>query len=305
MRAILFHNPTAGPKELDKAGLLAAFKLADITADYVSTKGDDVKAALKKSADLFVVAGGDGTVRKILGGMPDHSIPVAILPLGTANNVARSLGIAGTVHELVEGWDITKTRRFDIGVVAGLKSDEKAFVEAFGIGVIPHLLKVATKKIRAEGADNLRRGRQVLQQVLKDAPPLDVDISIDGEHVDGDLIGVEILNTPYSSAGLPLAPDADPGDGLLDVVFFEAEMREALIQWLETPQKEPPPVRSKQGKKVVVTWQDSPHRFDDKFYEAKDKEQTAEIVCAHEPACVLIHAPRVKPKAQNAEEARA
>lgn len=304
MRAILFHNPTAGPKEIDKAGLLAAFKLADISVDYVSTKQDDLKVALKKFADLFVVAGGDGTVCKVLAGMPDRSIPAAILPLGTANNVARSLGIAGSIHELVEAWDITKTRRFDIGLVTGLKEDI-AFIEAFGLGVIPHLLKVAAKKVKAVGADNLRKGRETLQKVLKDAPPLDLDVEIDGEHVDGEILGVEILNTPYSSAGLPLAPDADPGDGLLDVVFFEAELRDALIDWLDTPQKTPPPVRSKQGRKITLTWQDAPHRFDDKFCEAKDKEQTAQVTCAHEPIRVLLHEPHVKLKPQTAEEARA
>ncbi|MBV8791386.1 MAG: hypothetical protein JO205_11560 [Pseudolabrys sp.] len=304
MRAVLFHNPTAGPEELDKKGLLAAFKLAGIEADYVSTKDDDVKAALKKSADLFAIAGGDGTVRKILSSMPDRSIPAGILPLGTANNVARSLGIAGTIHELVEGWDITKTQTVDIGFVKGLK-DEEYFVEAFGIGVIPHLLKIAEKKIRAEGADNLRKGRETFRKVLKDAPTLDLDIMIDGEPVDGELLGVEILNTPYSSAGLPLAPKADPGDGLLDVVFFEAELRDALIDWLETPHKEPPPVRAKQGSKIALTWQDAPHRFDDKFYEAKDKEQAAEVSVAHERALVLIHAPKVQPKTKQPEEARA
>ena len=296
MRAVLFYNPTAGPRELGKKGLQDALKLANIEAKFISTKSGRLKAGLKKPADFYVVAGGDGTVRKILAGLSDPLVPVAILPLGTANNVARSLNIAGTVHELVEAWDITKTRRVDIGTVVGLKEKEKFFIEAFGIGVIPHLLKIAEKRVRAKGAGNLLEGRKVLQKILKDAPTIDLDISIDGEAIEGEIIGVEVLNTPYSGAGLPLAPDADPGDGLLDIVIFEAELRDALIEWLETPQKEPPPVKSKKGKRVQLLWQDAPHRFDDKFYKAKRKEQSATVSCRHEPALVLVHEPAVQTK---------
>ena len=134
MRAILFHNPTAGPKALrKKEGILSALKLADLEVDYVSTKSDDFKSGLKKSADFFIVAGGDGTVRKVLTQMPKRKTPVAILPFGTANNIARSLGIGGTAHELVESWSPQNTRRFDIGLVGGLKDDVR-FIEAFGLG---------------------------------------------------------------------------------------------------------------------------------------------------------------------------
>lgn len=51
--------------------------------------------------------------------MPDRTVPVAILPLGTANNIARSLGIAGTPHELAESWHIEHARKLDIGAANG------------------------------------------------------------------------------------------------------------------------------------------------------------------------------------------
>jgi diacylglycerol kinase (ATP) len=103
MRATLFHNPSAGHKA-DKDDILAAMKLADFDVRYVSVKQDDVEKALEKKTDLIVVAGGDGTITQILTKLPDRSTPVAVLPLGTANNIARSLGVAGTPQELVETW---------------------------------------------------------------------------------------------------------------------------------------------------------------------------------------------------------
>src|ERR1700760_4976515 len=115
MRALLCLNPTAGSKGYDKDALLAALKLADIDVrDVISVKSEDLAEALKKSAD-FIVAAGDGTIGKVLTNLPDRSVPVALFPLGTANNAARSLGIAGTPQELVETWKIENTRPLDIG----------------------------------------------------------------------------------------------------------------------------------------------------------------------------------------------
>ena len=61
MRALLVHNPTAGTKGHDKDSIVDALRLADFKVDYVSTKEDRVKSALKEKYDLVVAAGGDGT----------------------------------------------------------------------------------------------------------------------------------------------------------------------------------------------------------------------------------------------------
>ena len=107
MRAILFHNPSAGHKA-DKDDILAAMKLADFEVRYVSVKNGDIEKAFEKRTDLIVIAGGDGTITEVLTKVPDRSVPVALLPLGTANNIARSLGIAGMPQELVETWKIDR-----------------------------------------------------------------------------------------------------------------------------------------------------------------------------------------------------
>ena len=111
-----FHNPSAGHKA-DKDDILAAMKLADFDVRYVSVKQDDVEKALEKKTDLIVIAGGDGTITEILTKLPDRSTPVAVLPLGTANNIARSLGVAGTPQELVETWKLDNVRPLDVGMV--------------------------------------------------------------------------------------------------------------------------------------------------------------------------------------------
>ena len=89
MRALLVHNPRAGTKGHDKGSIIDALQLVDIKVDYVSTK-DNVKHALKHPYDVVVAAGGDGTIGYVFTHLADRSIPIGILPLGSANNVARS-----------------------------------------------------------------------------------------------------------------------------------------------------------------------------------------------------------------------
>jgi diacylglycerol kinase family enzyme len=299
MRAVLFHNPASGSKGFEKDDILAALKLADIDASYVSTKEDEVEKGFDKKVDLFIAAGGDGTIRTVVSGARDRGIPVAILPLGTANNVARSLGIGGTPQELVETWDLERSVRFDVGQARGAWG-KNVFVESFGVGLLPAYLRMAAKTKKPDGAANLQQGRELLQKALKKAEPADIEVSIDGKKLKGEFFGVEVLNIPFTGPGLPLGRKADAADGKLDVVCFEVDKRKALMKWLEAPLDEPPPVLSRRGSAVKLLWRDAPNRIDDKSFDNEEKTHTAEIGCDEGTVCVLI--PRKLPIQKAIEE---
>jgi diacylglycerol kinase family enzyme len=300
MRAVVFHNPGSGAN-YDKDDILAALKLANIEASYVSTKEDDLDDAFKKDADLYIAAGGDGTIRKVVERLRKGKAPLAILPLGTANNVARSLGIAGTPQELVETWDTEHTVPLDIGLARGAWGTD-SFIESFGIGLMPAYLLMAEKHKKPEGAANLQQGRTLLQKALKKAKPVDVEIAVDGKKLKGDFFGVEVLNIPFTGPGLPLGERADAADGKLDIVCFDAEQRKELTKWLDAPLDQPPPVITRKGSEVTLLWRDAPHRLDDKSFDDEEKTLTAEITCEEATVCVLM--PRKLP-AQKAHEQKA
>lgn len=287
MRALLFHNPTAGNKTFDKDGILAALKLANIEVQYISTKDDDLDAALKKNADLLIVAGGDGTIRRVVTGAKDRSIPIAVLPLGTANNVARSFGISGTPVELVETWDADRYVPLDIGTARGAWGTAQ-FVEAFGVGVIPAYLRIAAKRKKPAGADNLRKGRNALQKALKDAEPIDIEVTVDGKALRGNFLGVEVLNIPFTGPGLPLGSKADAADHKVDVVCIPEDKRKAFMAWLDAPMDSDPPVSSRKGSVVTLLWRDAPNRIDDESFDNEGKTHTAEITCEETPGCILM-----------------
>jgi diacylglycerol kinase family enzyme len=287
MRATLFHNPKAGKKGYGKDNILAALKLAGHSAYYVSSKSDKFKAELAKvSGDFVVVAGGDGTVTEVIANLGNRRLPIGILPLGTANNIARSLAIAGEPQVLVEAWDMTRTRRLDIGR-ADRSSSIVHFVEAFGIGLVPQMVIEANRQAKEKGALNLAKGRELLRKLAKAARTVELDIMVDGRKLEGEWLGAEALNVPYTGPGLRLAPRADFGDGMLDLICFERKDRDRLSQWFDAPADAPPPGTIRRGRMITFTWRKAPYRIDDESFQAGDKTQTVTLACEDDPVSII------------------
>jgi diacylglycerol kinase family enzyme len=98
MRALVLHNPSAGSGDISAEDLLAALAAGGTAARYCSIKALHSSDALGDSSDFVVVAGGDGTVVKAVDYVRNRKLPIAIVPLGSANNIARSLGIEADPH---------------------------------------------------------------------------------------------------------------------------------------------------------------------------------------------------------------
>lgn len=287
VKVLLCHNPNAGNKGHDRDSLEAALKLAGHDVRYASVKDEKFVASFDKSVDLIVAAGGDGTIATVLTQIPDRSVPVALLPLGTANNFARSLGIAGTPQELVEMWDRDHTCPVSLGSVTG-HWGTSLFLEAYGVGVFPQFLLDAKKGKKPEGARNLQQGRELLQKALKRAKPIEVTLIIGDKKLERELLGIEVCNIAFTGPGLPLAAKADVSDDKLDVVMFEADDRKALMKWIEAPQDDEPPVTFRKGAKIEVTFRDAPTRLDDESYDATGGKHSIDIVCEETPLNVVI-----------------
>src|SRR5262249_49146877 len=133
MHALLIHNPTAGTGSHAVETLSAFLSETGYEVTACSTKEGHFKKCLKEPADLILVAGGDGAVTRVLRRLPDFDTPLAILPLGTANNIARSLGIEGKADVLLDCIRNHITRPLDIGLVNGDLWKKRRFVEGVGV----------------------------------------------------------------------------------------------------------------------------------------------------------------------------
>ena len=290
MRATLFHNPSAGGGKFTKKELVTALRLGGLQVGYASTKGRRFKKALAQSKGLAVVAGGDGTVAKVIAQRPDRSIPVAILPLGSANNIARSFGVAGAPYELAEILHPLYWQKLSIGTVRG-PWGRRRFVEAVGLGPLARMMKMPSLDA-ARGVDSLRGGRAELRKIMKKAKPLDIAVRVDGRSLPGDILAVEIMNIVYTGPGLPLAPSADPGDRMLEVVYVRPSERASMAAWIKAPQHRGPPVSVRRGRRVDITWRGGPLRIDDDIMDAPDGEAGVTVMLERMAAKILVPPPR-------------
>jgi diacylglycerol kinase family enzyme len=244
---------------------------------------------LKAKADLAVVAGGDGTVRKVITKLAGSGTPIAILPLGTANNIATSLGISAPAEKQAAAWRTGRRQRFDIGLATG-PWGKRLFVEAVGCGVFAEVIGTETDE-DAPRQERIRLGRQSLRKIMEKAVPLDVDVEIDGESVGGDLLAVEVLNIGYTGSRLPFFPNADPGDRGFDVVCIRKDERSDMLDWLAAPDDGPSPATAVFGRRLRIGYdRHTPLRIDDKLPDPPDKRSKVDLEMQDDCVDIIVPA---------------
>ena len=289
MRALLVHNPKAGSGRPSGDELLAALDAAGFSTTYCSTKTEDVDQALAQPADIVIVAGGDGTVAKIARSLNDRKTLVAILPLGTANNIARCLGIAGEPGALIKALRDAPVERLDIGLAVGPWGTRR-FVEAVGWGA---LAKAVDRDIDgASKQTRIERGRASFANIVADYPAKRLSFTADGETFEDELIFFEVLNLGMTGPRMIIGPTAQPGDQLLDIVSLPAERRQDMLDWLaDGPDDRPAPLTIRKARKATLSWTDGPLRVDDQVFDAPELPNN--IIVELEPdslrVCVPAH----------------
>lgn len=253
MRVTLIHNPEAGEGHPTPGELRGAFEAAGHRLRYVSSKDPGWEAAVRSPADLMVSAGGDGTVAKLVPLLAGSGVPLAVIPLGTANNIALTLGLSSDWRAVIGALEPGARRRFDCGTAAG-PWGSTTFIESAGAGLVTHLIATAdTAPVEAalsespipDRFDDIRRLGALLLHAIDAA---DYEIDADGVDLSGRYLLVEVMNIRSVGPRLRLAPHADPGDGMLDLVLIDESARQRFAadveSWLDNWTTETPwPVR--------------------------------------------------------------
>ena len=232
VQVTLIHNPDAGdggqpgPNEL-----LALIASAGHRVRYRSSKDEDLASALTESADLVAVAGGDGTIAKVVRLMSGRDTPIALLPVGTANNIATALGMTElTLAQQVSGWMLGHPICFDVGRARGHWGSRR-FVESFGLGLIAHMIASPedTDVGKTHNTDSrMARARHTARSRLRRLPAFELHALLDGREFSGRFVLFEAMNIGIIGPNLNLAALADPTDGLLDLVLVREDERDLL-----------------------------------------------------------------------------
>jgi diacylglycerol kinase family enzyme len=267
MRITLFNNAKAGTAK--KSGeLKQAFERHGHQLVITLEKGVDVRPNFLEGIDLVVAAGGDGTIARAAKALAGHDVPLAILPLGTANNIAESLEIRGELNELVERWKGARRRSFDIGVVRG-PWGEREFLESVGGGLVAAGIK--NDQMPQDEDDLLREERVHLGvrgflDVFSSLTPRRWTMKLDGERQEGEFLLVEALNIRSIGSNLVFAAEADPSDGWLDVVAAGEQDREHVAEYLRHRAEGwdvPADLPSRRARRVELISEDDLHIDDD------------------------------------------
>ena len=139
-------------------------------------KKSGFKKALKQPADLVLAAGGDGTTGKVAFRLIDSGIPLSVLPMGTANNLARALGLVASPEEIIARLEGGKKKVFDVGLATG-PWGERYFFEGAGGGLLADYVRAAKKEEKKNGkGEKLSKEQQMarhgalLRRMLHDYP---------------------------------------------------------------------------------------------------------------------------------------
>jgi len=186
-------------------------------------KGDAEKwarHALASKARVIVVAGGDGTLNEVVNGLhPLHQkMCIGLVPLGTGNDFARTMGLPASIEENLEILRFGKRTRIDV-VRVNSKKASRYFVNVSAGGFSGIVGEKMTPQIkRTWGPLAYVRGAAA---ALLELHAYKTDIELDDrEHFSAELYNVVVANGRFVAGGLPIAPTADPTDGRLEVVLI-------------------------------------------------------------------------------------
>ena len=284
MRVTLIYNPGAGRhSERDHEALLKLLRRAGHKPRVQSVKEKGWARVLDKRASLVVVAGGDGTVASVTRRMVGRDVPVAILPSGTANNIARTLGLLKRpFEELVDGWRDAPRVRLDVGIASG-PWGQRYFVEGLGAGLFAELLvRSEEKQEEREKEKKSKRPAKVvdgalrrLKEAAETAEPVEIAAQLDGVDISGRYLLFEAVNLPFIGPNLFIAPDTKAGDGQLEVVLVPEAQRARLVrsldQWQENRARASL-LPSRRGKHLQIEWTGFALHIDDKLRPKKKAE---------------------------------
>jgi diacylglycerol kinase (ATP) len=231
MRALLIHNPEAGTAE-DEKTLIRAFRDIDWDVRRCVTNGELDQCAAE-SPDAFIVAGGDGSVAQVATRLAGKGTPIVVVPTGTVNNIARSLGIGIDAKSMIQGLARAMQLQVDLGVSRSARGEER-FIEGFGVGLFAYVIGALAEEYHKK----VSRARALIAKAAAEYEPRPFRIDIDGRDFSGDYLLVAVMNLRSCGPALTLAPDAQVGDGQLDVVLLRPEKRGSFVAHLERAAKE-------------------------------------------------------------------
>ena len=222
-KARVIYNPASGGEGYDEGEVRGRLDGYELEWIETGSAEEAEEAAQEWREGLLIVAGGDGTITQVVNGLGyagfPESVTLALLPMGTGNDLASTLAVPEDTDGAIETIRGNLVRNLDI-IRVHHESDENRF-----------LINVATGGIGAQTADaaddetKQRWGKAAYLisalETARDFDVQDVQLTLDGEERKVRAVNIAVGNGRYAGGGWPAAPRANPEDGLIDLVIIE------------------------------------------------------------------------------------
>lgn len=237
--AWLIVNPRAGKNKGTKYGQLAKAQLESwgYVVRYLETtaaaEATDFAKSIGSDCDVVFAVGGDGTVTEVVCGLAtlDEHPPLGIIPVGTANVVARELGIPlGGPKAAVDASLNGSIQEFDLAF-----SNERPFLANVGAGFdadVVHVLHAHRQALPDKKSISMASYLPIGLGALRRHKAANIRVTIDGNELDGTFADVIVCNTANYGGVMSLTPAANPRDGLLDVYLRRRNGRIGILRHL-------------------------------------------------------------------------
>lgn len=221
MIAVILNPKSGAVEEVEELTRRVERSLPGAKVFVGEAPGDARRQAAEAAAqgfDTIVAAGGDGTLNEVLNGMLPHAdrVRLGLLPLGTGNDFARVLALPPELDPALDALQLGHTRRFDIIRIRGAATVHH-FINVSAGGFSSTVSEKMTSELKAAwGPLSYLRG---MLGSLAELAPYACELTIDEDPpIPLSIFNLVIANAGFVARGIPIAPAADPADGLLDIV---------------------------------------------------------------------------------------
>lgn len=252
-KALLLVNRHARRGKAALAKAIALLKSLDLVLIEESTDHprqiSDLIRSYQNQVDLVIIGGGDGTLNAAIDGLISTKLPLGILPLGTANDLARTLGIPTSLPEACKVIADGQIKQIDVGRV-----NDKYFFNVASLGLSVQITQNLTKEAKRRWG--VLAYAATTLQVIWQSRPFRAEILLAGETIRVQTIQIAIGNGRHYGGGLVVAEDAAIDDQRLDLYSLETKQWWQILALLPTMRQGNhgalPGVRVLQGQEITI-----------------------------------------------------
>jgi len=220
--------------ELARRAAAAGLEGATLFSERQGHLAELAREAALDGAELLVVVGGDGSVNEVVNGLAGlgRQPAVAVVPRGTGWDFSRTFGIPRKIDDAVQIALQGDVRTIDLGRAsyrAWDGSDATAwFANVASAGMSGAIAKRANETTKALGGKASYLWATFA--VFSGWEATEIEVAVDGERRAGPMFDVVIANGRFFGGGLEICPEAEPDDGLFDVLTIGDVTKRDLVQ---------------------------------------------------------------------------